>query len=144
MKMQNCSQTENLVAYLYGEASEAEKKDFEKHLSSCALCSEELAAFGIVRESVAEWRDDVLNNIVTPAFAKNTFAKQERKRSALVAIREFFTLSPLWLRGATAFAALALIALLTFAAVRLIGDKGNKEIANKNKNEIVSPSPEGR
>lgn len=142
MKMQNCPQSENLVAYLYGEANDAQKKDFKKHLSSCSLCSEELAAFGVVRESVIEWREDVLNNIVMPAFAKDIIAKQEQKRSAFVAIREFFTLSPLWLRGATTFAAIALIALMMFAVVQLTGNKSNNVVANENKKSVAAPSPQ--
>lgn len=139
MKMQNCPQSENLVAYLYGEADEAEKKAFESHLSSCVLCSNELKAFGVVRQSVAEWREDVMSNIVTPAFAAKIVEKQERKPSAFAAIREFFTLSPLWLRGATAFAAFALIALITFAAVQFFGNKGG-EMA-KDKVPVATPSP---
>ena len=131
MKIENCPQAENLVACLYGEASDEEKKVFEGHLSSCAPCSEELAAFGMVRESVVEWRNDVMSNIITPAFANQIVMKQERKRSAIAAIREFFTLSPAWLQGATAFAALALIALIVFAAIQLIGNKGNNQMAEK-------------
>lgn len=142
MKMQNCPQSENLVAYLYGEASNTEKKDFEKHLSSCALCSRELADFGVVRESVIEWREDVLNNIVTPAFARDIVAKQGQKRSAFAAIREFFTLSPLWLRGATTFAAIALIALTVFAVAQLSGNKDSGVVANENKNPVIVPSPQ--
>jgi hypothetical protein len=143
MKMQNCPQSENMVAYLYGEVDDAGKKDFEKHLSSCALCTEEMAAFGIVRQSVVGWRDDVLSNIVTPAFARDIVtAKQVERRTAFTAIREFFTLSPLWLRGATTFAALVLIALVAFAVFQLIGNKGN-EVANGNDKPIVVPSPQG-
>jgi hypothetical protein len=42
-----------------------------------------------------------------------------RKLSALAALREFFTVSPLWMRGATAFAGLLLCALIVFAVSRL-------------------------
>jgi hypothetical protein len=141
MKMENCPQAENLVAYLYSEANDDEKKIFEGHLSSCVSCKEELAAFGVVRESVVEWRNDVMSNIITPAFANQIIVKQERKRSAIAAIREFFTLSPAWLQGATAFAALALIALITFAAIQLIGNKGNNQMAGDKKPSVENPSP---
>ena len=46
------------------------------------------------------------------------FVQHERKLSALAALREFFSVSPLWLRGATAFAGLLLCALIVFAVSR--------------------------
>lgn len=137
MKTENCPQSENLVAYLYGEASVAETKAFENHLISCSLCDDELKAFGFVRESVIEWREDVLNNIVAPAFAREIVAKPAHKRSALTAISEFFTLSPLWLRGATAFAAIALIALFAFAAAQLFVKKSDDGVAKDGKENVV-------
>src|SRR5919197_1571697 len=98
MNRKDCPQAENLVAYLYGEASEAEKKDFERHLSICDLCRDELAAFGMVRESVVTWRDEMMSSLFAPAVSQTiapviTSTKPERKRSALAAIREFFSLS---------------------------------------------------
>lgn len=140
MKKENCPQSENLVAYIYGEADESERKAFETHLTSCLLCDDELKAFGFVRESVIGWREDVLNNIVAPAFAREIVAKPARRRSALTAISEFFTLSPLWLRGATAFAAIVLIALIAFAAVQLFNKKSDDGVAEDKK--IVTPLPE--
>jgi anti-sigma factor RsiW len=138
MKTQSCPQAENLIAYLYGEANDEEKKAFESHISSCAICSEELSAFGMVRESVVKWRNEVMSNVITPAFLNPVIVNQERKSSAIAAIREFFTLSPVWLQGATAFAALALIALIVFAAIQLIGNKGNQQMADGNKNSVAT------
>jgi len=137
MSKHTCPQSESLVAYLYDEANAEEKNTFERHLPSCDLCREELAAFGIVRISVKEWRDDLMSTIITKPIAP--LVTKERKRSALAAIREFFSLSPLWLQGATAIAALALFALLAFAALQLFGMKENQEIVNENKQKIETP-----
>ena len=61
-----CERAEELVAYLYGEAAPDEAKAFRRHLNACAVCREELAAFGAVREAVGEWRAEVLRT--TPAL----------------------------------------------------------------------------
>ena len=112
-----CACAEDLVAYLYGEASPAEAKDFERHLQLCASCRTELATFGEVREAVGEWRQQALGTLAAPAFEANaarTCAHAEapaRRRSALIALREFFTLSPAWMRAATAAVALLFCAL---------------------------------
>lgn len=119
---QSCARASELVAYLYGEASEAERLDFKSHLHACHSCRTELAAFGEVRESIGEWREQALHPMISPTMQTNTATEQRTiratpKRSALAALREFFTLSPMWLRGATGFAALLLIALLIITAL---------------------------
>lgn len=121
-----CTRAEDLVAYLYNEATRDEAKDFEAHLHHCASCRTELATFGGVREAMGEWREQALGTLASPAFEADTtraFASAVapvRRRSALVALREFFTLSPAWMRAATAviallFCALAAIAVAYFA-----------------------------
>lgn len=44
-----------LVTVLYGEATKAERSEFEAHKSACAVCAEEFVAFGGVRESLQGW-----------------------------------------------------------------------------------------
>jgi anti-sigma factor RsiW len=110
------------VAYLYGEASESEALDFEGHMRGCASCAAEAEAFGQVRVSIGEWRRQTVGSTASPALsptALDAAGTPARKPSALAALREFFALSPMWLRGATAFAGLAMCALVVFAAVRL-------------------------
>ncbi|MDQ3818652.1 MAG: zf-HC2 domain-containing protein [Acidobacteriota bacterium] len=118
-----CARAEDLVTYLYGEAGEEEARDFERHSEQCAACREELAAFGDVREAIGAWRDEALGSISSPAFESNdvtAFASAREtyrpKRSALAAIREFFSLSPLWMRLATAAIALV-FCVLAFIAI---------------------------
>ncbi|HEY0384860.1 MAG TPA: zf-HC2 domain-containing protein [Pyrinomonadaceae bacterium] len=114
-----CARSEELVAYLYGEADKAAALAFEAHTLSCAGCREELAAFGEVRRAVGEWRAASLGSLSTAvenAAAPVAFAPQQtvagRRRSAMAAIREFFSLSPLWMRAATATLGLLFFALI--------------------------------
>lgn len=116
-----CARAEDLVTYVYGEASRAEAKDFEQHLERCSSCRLEIAGFGGVRQAMSEWRQDALGATASPAFADDTVRAfvPVRRRSALAAFREFFTLSPAWMRAATAavaviFCALAAIAVAYF------------------------------
>jgi uncharacterized protein YoxC len=117
-----CARAEDLVTYLYGEASEPEAADFKRHLNECSSCSQELAAFTHVREGVVEWRNQSLpffgtSEATASAHAFTQAAVPVRKRSALAALREFFTLSPLWMRAATAAAAVAVCALVVFTVL---------------------------
>jgi anti-sigma factor RsiW len=116
-----CSRAGDLVSYLYGEAAPGEAKDFEAHMRSCDSCRAELATFGDVREAVGVWRQQALGSFATPAFAAGAAQSavpnvaRKRVRSAAAALREFFTLSPSWMRAATAAAALLFCALSVIA-----------------------------
>jgi hypothetical protein len=113
-RFSSCERAEELVSVLYGEASEREARDFQLHLKQCGSCSEEFAAFANVRESIGEWRDEALSGFVSsPAVA----ALPARK-SALAALRQFFDLSPLWLKGAVGFAAVVFCVLAALAVFR--------------------------
>jgi anti-sigma factor RsiW len=122
----SCAKAEELVAYLYNEASEREAKEFESHMRACASCEAELTAFGHVRSSIAVWRNQALGSVEFKASADEITPATElrkaspRRASAMTAIREFFALSPVWLRAATALASLAICALVVWAAVRAL------------------------
>ncbi|HEX8116690.1 MAG TPA: zf-HC2 domain-containing protein [Pyrinomonadaceae bacterium] len=119
-----CERGEELVAYLYGEATKEEAGLFRNHLEACAVCREELAALGGVREGLAAWRAEALGTVpslnieeaLAPAAPVLTDAP--RKRSARAALREFFSLSPLWLRAGAFAAVLAFCALLVLTLAR--------------------------
>lgn len=122
-----CERGGDLVAYLYGEVGADEAQSFRRHLSACVSCREELDAFGEVREGVAAWREEALRVAPSPASDGAAQAGREpRVRSALAALREFFALSPLWLRAGGVAAALLFCALaaLTLARVELRWDEG--------------------
>jgi len=117
-----CHRAEDLVTYLYGEASEVDARDFAVHLEQCDACRSEFGVFQQVHDSILLWRNEALGSAFNPAAVpvgttvdsnhdSNHFVRHERKLSALAALREFFSVSPLWLRGAAGFAALLLCVL---------------------------------
>ena len=125
-----CHRSEDLVSYLYNEASAGEAQDFANHVETCDACRAEFAVFSQVHESILLWRNEALGAAFTPApqtaraWAEATsdsrqFVRHERKLPALAALREFFSVSPLWLRGATALAALLLCVLAVLTISRL-------------------------
>jgi anti-sigma factor RsiW len=108
-----CERAEDLMSFLYGEANEVEARDFEGHLKFCRECAEELASFGGIRESIGLWKEEALNNFVPPQVVAPV-----RQKSALAALREFFNLSPLWMKGAVGFAAVIFCALVVLVLAR--------------------------
>ena len=131
-----CHRAEDLVTYLYGEASEVDDKDFAGHLQQCDACRSEFGVFRQVHDSILLWRNEALGSAFSPAalpVESNVdaaqFVRHERKLSALAALREFFNVSPLWLRAATGFAAL----LLCVLGVLAISPSWNQpvQVANK-------------
>ena len=108
-----CERASDLIAFIYNEASEREAQDFQLHLRECSSCREEAASFGLVRESIIAWRDEALAGFVSTPVVTNT-----TRKSALAALRQFFDLSPLWLKGATALALLAFCLLVGIVLFR--------------------------
>ena len=114
----DCERASDLIAFVYNEASENEARDFELHLKECAGCRQEVASFGVVRESITAWRDEALSG-----FLSTPMVAPVRRKSAMAALREFFDLSPLWLKAATGFAVLTFCLLAALALNRT--DRGS-------------------
>lgn len=118
-----CERSEELLAYLYNEAGAGERERFERHMTACAACREEYAAFRGVREAIISWREQTLaaaRPVALPHVASSPRFATERsaeKRSALVAMREFLRLAPVWMQASGAVAALIVCALAAFALV---------------------------
>ncbi|HEX3281804.1 MAG TPA: hypothetical protein VHR36_11295 [Pyrinomonadaceae bacterium] len=115
----NCGRENDLVAFLYGELNDVEKESFESHMHTCDLCQLQTSEFSSIRQSVAAWRDESLGHIQV-ASPVNAGLTIERKTSALAALRAFFDLSPLWMKGAVSFAAILFCILTVLAAARLL------------------------
>jgi anti-sigma factor RsiW len=120
-----CHRAEDLVTYLYGEASEVDARDFAGHLQQCDACRSEFGVFQQVHESILLWRNEALGSSLSPAAVSvespvdsAVFIQPERKLTALAALREFFSVSPLWLRGAIGFAVMLLCVLGVLAISR--------------------------
>ncbi|MEP6819457.1 MAG: zf-HC2 domain-containing protein [bacterium] len=117
----NCGRENELIGFLYGELNESEARAFQRHLHECAACSTEFAGFGEVRELVVAWRNESLSSIglTAPLTGSSPARAAEAKPSAMAALREFFNLSPLWMKGAVAFAAILFCVLGGLALARL-------------------------
>lgn len=124
----SCNRAEQLVSYLYGEASPAEAEEFERHARACDSCRAEMADFGVLRQAIGDWRTETLGGLLSasereneraPVFHSSIIGPASPRRSAFAALREFFALSPAWMRAATAFAAIAFCALAVFAFTHL-------------------------
>jgi anti-sigma factor RsiW len=121
----DCERAQDLMAFLYDEASENEARDFQLHLQDCGRCRDEVASFGAVRNSITAWRDEALSTFVsTPVVTKPS------TKSALAALRQFFDLSPLWLKGATALAAVTFCVL----AGLVLTKTSNNQVSEKTNN----------
>jgi hypothetical protein len=114
----DCERASDLIAFLYNEADEHERRDFQLHLNECSTCRAEVASFGVVRESITAWRDEAL-----AGFVSQPVATKAPRKSALAALRQFFDLSPLWLKGATAFAVVAFCVLAVMVSVNMPSKK---------------------
>ena len=133
--IQTCARAIDLVAYLYGEATEREAQDFKGHLLVCTTCRAELNDFADVRESIGLWREQALSPAASPATQFNPAPAQrilvsEPRRSFFDMLRDLFTVSPMWMRGATAFTTLLLASLLVIALVRLFNQAETPLVQN--------------
>ena len=126
MKEITCERAPDLIAFLYQELDERETREFRLHLQGCSQCRDEAAELGVVRESITAWRDEALAGFVSTPVTTPVTAR----KSAIAALRQFFDLSPLWLKGATAFAMVALCALAVFVVLRPRTDNG-PAVANR-------------
>ena len=134
---QHCERAPNLIAFLYGETDEHETRDFQLHLEQCSVCREEVASFGVVRESISAWRDEAL-----AGFVSTPLAAQPQRKSAVAALRQFFDLSPLWLKGATAFAAVTFCVLVGLVLFR--SDNDHVVTTNPNPGAVYTEQDVGR
>lgn len=131
----SCAFAGQIVSYLYDEADAREKSKIETHLSSCAVCAEELAGLAAIRSSVIEWRNEEFSPLALPAieipYAKPPVLSKSETNSnvsdSLVnALRNLFSLSP----ALTASASFAVIAVL-FGLIFLTAKSPNKiEVAD--------------
>jgi hypothetical protein len=115
-----CDRENDLIAFLYGELGPGETTAFRGHMQDCRSCSLEFAEFTNIRESVVAWRNEALEGLTSPAIQASAVVRADRPGpTALTALREFFSLSPLWMKGAVVFATLLFCLFAVLAAARL-------------------------
>jgi anti-sigma factor RsiW len=117
----NCGRENDLVAFLYGELNDDEAKTFRRHLNDCVACNAEAASLRDVRQSVVAWRNESLGGyfVPVPAMDSSPTRLDGAKPSAIAALREFFNLAPLWMKGAVAFASVLFCLFAGLAVARL-------------------------
>jgi hypothetical protein len=127
-----CNRENDLIAFLYGEVNEREGEEFERHLRTCSECESEFNAFKPIRESTIAWRNEALRlfSEIAPFEAQ---ASVPRKQSAMTSFREFFNLSPLWLKGAVAFASIAFCVFGSLALMSLLNRGNGPLVSNEQK-----------
>ena len=117
-KTPNCDMREALVSYLYDEANDEETRRVEMHLNECAVCKQEMHAFQNVRGMLQQWQ---LNEL--PAVRVVRADQDSPRRSVIGALRELFTIMPLWTKAIGA-AAMALLVLAVMGTEVKIGREG--------------------
>lgn len=111
-----CDYEDELVSYLYGEIDDEERFAFQKHLQECSACRSEIASLGVIRNSIGAWKHEALGGFtLTEPLVQRTV----EKKSARAAIKQFFNLSPLWMKGAVGFATILFCILAVLAFARL-------------------------
>lgn len=111
----SCGRENDLVAFFYGELDDVEQRSFKSHMHACQACQAQTSEFRSIRESVAAWRDESLGRAQVTSAPPFELPEQ-RKTSGLAALRAFFDLSPLWMKGAVSLAAI-LFCIFTVLAV---------------------------
>lgn len=117
--MNNCNRGEDLVAYLYGEASSQVARDFEAHLKACQECREELESLGNLRRSLKEWQIDSVPRIEVSI----------QRRPAEI-LKELISSLPVWTKvaGLTAASAMVVFLALALSETRIDWREGNVKL----------------
>ncbi len=98
----SCAFGEQIVSYIYNEASAKERNEFESHLPNCLSCADEIAGFGLVRSSISEWRREELFVLESPALkipALRPIVATSEKGTWIDELRKLFSFSPAWAAG---------------------------------------------
>jgi len=132
----NCGRENDLIAFLYGELTDVEAQTFQRHARDCASCNAELAALRDIRESVVNWRNESLGVISAPITESAVTKVGRQEPSALAAVRAFFNLAPLWMKGMVAFATILFCLFAGLAIARL--QEKPQVTTNNNSNGVSS------
>ena len=98
--------TENAETVLYDEATSAERRVVEQHLTTCEYCSNELSGLAGSRSAVSDWYSSEFKGVPTPEFV---FPKETAHQ-----LPSSWTLSNFfsgWRLAASALAAAAILAV---------------------------------
>jgi hypothetical protein len=146
----SCEFAEELVSYLYDELKGHEKLRFETHLKTCSFCSDEMAGFGVVRNSMTDWRKADFDSLAAPIIEIPYPEKSETvdvtpvSRPWFASIRDLFTLSPAWMTATTALAVLAICVGLGIVLINSVRDGFNEVVQQEKVKPVPSPTTEDK
>ncbi|MBX7173189.1 MAG: hypothetical protein K1X72_19625 [Pyrinomonadaceae bacterium] len=132
-----CNFAEEIISYLYNEMNHSEKINFETHLPDCAFCAREIADFTSVRSEIINWKSNEFDLVPTPVIeipyenSVQVVRANPISRPWYAGIREYFSLSPIWLTASTAMALLAICIGLVLVTINSLKNPNDK-IAQKN------------
>ena len=109
----DCGCGPDAVAYLYGELETDEMRVFEAHLEDCDLCSDEIAAFSLIRLSIAESQNSAFPVAETTAIETPGIGLLDRFRAMLAGY-------PLGIRALSGALAALLIVVAGYLAYSLL------------------------
>lgn len=121
-----CGSGPEAVSYLYGELDAEGRRAFEEHLSTCERCTEELAAFSLIRLSVAE-------------LERTNFAPEENSRGIFAELRLWIAAYPLLIKGLAGAAAAIVVTLAVLGFVFFTGSSGKDNLAANNAPDETVP-----
>jgi anti-sigma factor RsiW len=110
-----CEYSNDLISFVYSELSDKESQEFKLHLNTCQQCSAELDTFGEMREAIGAWKYQSLAGV--SVLDESPDVQRATKKSAVGAIRAFFDLSPLWMKGAVGVASVLFCVLVVLATL---------------------------
>lgn len=129
-----CDRNDDLIAFLYHELDEKDARNFQQHMQQCSSCEREIASLGEIRQSIVSWRDASLGAAWSAGAVRDRqlefsapVAEVRHRPSAVAAIREFFSLSPVWMKGAAAFASL-LFCVCAVMAIAYLKDRNSMTV----------------
>lgn len=137
-KNTTCGFSDEIVSYIYDEATPAGRKSFEAHLAGCALCADEFAGISEARLSMFEWQREAFSTLETPEivipYVKKAFRAEPIEPVGVFAgLRGWLTITN-W--PVTVAAVLVICAGLGLLAMTFIG-RGATEVASNNMDKVA-------
>lgn len=103
-----CQRKEDLVTYLYGEATSEQERSFKQHLKECSSCEQELKDFGFARQTLQNWE-------VTPPLPMVLELPATQVRSLKAILQELAAILPAWFKYGTGLVGAGAALLLCLA-----------------------------
>jgi anti-sigma factor RsiW len=127
-----CEYSNELISFVYSELTDKESQQFKLHLNSCRQCSAELDSFGEMRDAIGAWKYQSLAPVLSTDQEAHDL-RSARKKSAAAALREFFDLSPLWMKGAVGLATVLFCVLAVIATGKLNQNRSSVPVVKTEK-----------